>query len=125
MYYSCPKDRHLNYNGNVAHGQMGEILRSLSFSPAQVHTHLLLEEARKKNANYTFQLQSKTKLPADIKTKLEKLEDKVMNDVIDAATYKKWKPKLAKDEALLATQINELQKSNNIIIEQLTGRFRN
>ena len=47
-----------------------------------------LQEANNKRADRVFQLQSKTKLLADVKTKLEKLEGKVMNNVIGAAAKK-------------------------------------
>jgi len=58
------------------------------------------------------QIGDRQKELADVETKIEKLEEKMMNDEIKASTYKKWFNKYAGEKAFITSEIKKLKSDN-------------
>ncbi len=107
LYYRCTVHGGCNIPGNMLHEKFEELLQLLSFSQHQVD-HIrqrclaLLNDATK---NQTTLLASREKQLKDIANKIDKLEERLMNDEINADTYKKWQRKFSQDKALLFDEI--------------------
>lgn len=79
----------------------------MSFSDAQVRR--IIEQAEQKIkdqvGNVSLQLTSKKRSLAEIANKIDRLEERLMNEVIDEETYKKWMLKFRQDKTLLEEDI--------------------
>ena len=64
-------------------------------------------------SNRTNQLSMKNKVLKEVKKKLEKLEEQMINGEIEHSTYKKWYPKLSGDISEILEQINALESDQN------------
>jgi site-specific DNA recombinase len=123
MYYSCPKERHKNYRGEKLHELIDNVLVDLSFNEEQLRKIEL-------SAKEELQIQLKEKkLLADVKrqklrdidSKLEKLEERLINDDIDPSTYKKWRTKLQAEKGNLEIEIYHLSDKNRNLFERLSA----
>jgi site-specific DNA recombinase len=88
----------------MLHEKFEELLDLISFSEAQV-TKIIFEankfllESTKQSAGV---VEERTKQLADVNKKVDRLEERLMNDEIDGVTYKKWLQKYSQDRALLS-----------------------
>jgi hypothetical protein len=57
----------------------------------------------------------------DIDSKLEKLEERLINDDIDPSMYKKWRTKLQAEKENLETEIHRLSDKNRNLFERLSA----
>ncbi|HTE00847.1 MAG TPA: recombinase family protein [Mucilaginibacter sp.] len=113
LYYRCIKHTNNNIPGTALHTKFRELLAALSFSPEQltkIQTAVSrgLKKALKEKES---SLASKTSQLTEIDKKIEKLEERLMNDEIEVSTYKNWFQKFSSERALLLKDIQGL-KSN-------------
>lgn len=92
VYYNCIKHRGICVSGIKLHEQFNAILHHLSLSTEQVNyiqknVASMLTEALNDRVK---QIGEKTKTLHELDIKIEKLEDRLMNDEIEPDTYKKW-----------------------------------
>jgi hypothetical protein len=59
-------------------------------------------------------LRSKTQSLSDVKLKIEKLEQRLINDEIEPITYKKWFAKLSTEKSGLEIEIETLSILSNL-----------
>jgi site-specific DNA recombinase len=121
MYYQCVNERGRNHRGEVMHEKIEEILRLLSFSDGQILkiSGYAKEELSNSLKFKTELLKSRQKEFQDISLKIERLELKMINDEIEASTYKVWFTKLNSQKAVLENEIIELKKNNKNIFDRL------
>lgn len=113
LYYRCTVHNSKNYSGDELHRKFEELLDCISFTPAQVkkisvEAHAIMT---KLVGNSTAVIESRTRQIADVNQKIERLEERLMNDEIDGDTYKKWFQKYRTERAMLADEI--VQAKNN------------
>jgi site-specific DNA recombinase len=112
LYYRCLKHTSTNISGVTLHNQFNDMLRSLSFSQEQLTTiKALVSEKLKKSLNEKeSKLKTKTSQLAEINKKIEKLEERLMNEEIEASTFKNWFQKYSIERALLSKEISTLKQ---------------
>jgi site-specific DNA recombinase len=114
LYYRCNRHSNINIPGTVIHRQLDELLELLSFSQGQVE-HMVsrakgaLEEAI---AIYSKQAAVKTVELQDVNIKIDKLEEKIVNDEIEPETYRKYYKKYQYDKARLTDELGHLKGLN-------------
>jgi site-specific DNA recombinase len=115
LYYRCVKHSSVNISGNVLHDRYEELLKHLSYTKEQV-TELIgyikdelkiAVKVRKK------ELESKKALLLIAEKKLDGLEDKVLNDIINGDTYKKGYKKFSIEIARLKSEVSDLSVDIN------------
>ena len=114
LYYRCTKHHGINISAIKLHDEWNEILQLLSFSSEQVKT---IQKNSKTDLQAALkgmveQIGDRQKELADIEAKIEKLEEKMMNDEIEASTYKKWFNKYAGEKAFITSEIKKLKSDN-------------
>lgn len=110
LYYRCTYHHDKNIPGGWLHDQMDEILKLLCFKQEQVD-YLLLQTERKLKESLKLDSLEKQKMEkglASMEKKIEKLEERLMNDEIGGDTYKRWYRKYAEDKAAIETALNRL-----------------
>lgn len=115
MYYRCQEHSEKNYRGEIMHQQFEDILNSLSFSNDQIS---FLEDycdtmLKDREMNDKKALLVRQENLSEIRTKIEKLEEKFVNDEIESSTYKKWLRKLMEEKAVLTQVIENTLKPGN------------
>lgn len=114
LYYRCTKHNETNYRGDKLHQELEDLLELLSFDNAQVQK--ITKDAKsyiEKSLGDTKKIiASREKQIAEVDSKIEKLEEKLMNDEIDGQTFKKLQIKLNNEKSLLMENRRELQNSN-------------
>jgi site-specific DNA recombinase len=117
MYYQCVKERGRNYRGEKLHELVESMLTDLSFNADQVEQIRTYgrEELTKVLAHRQIMINAKEQSLNDVKGKIEKLEEKMINDEVEPITYKKWFAKLNGEKGSLEREVTELkQKKKNI-----------
>ncbi|QTE40438.2 recombinase family protein [Mucilaginibacter gossypii] len=114
LYYRCTKHHGINIPAIKLHEEWNEILRLLSFSPEQVNRVIGNSKA---NLQATLKgivekVGDRQKELTDIETKIERLEEKMMNDEIEPSTYKKWFNRYAGEKAFIVSEIKKLKEDN-------------
>ena len=107
LYYRCTQHNQVNIPGDLLHTKMEELLGMLSFNEAQVKkitegTRSYLKEATKNNSSI---VEARTRQLTEINNKVDKLEERLMNDEIDGVTHKKWLQKYSNERTLLSEAI--------------------
>ena len=64
-------------------------------------------------------MRSKTQSLSDVKLKIEKLEQRLINDEIEPITHKKWFAKLSTEKSGLEIEIETLSKKKSAIFVKL------
>ncbi len=121
MYYQCTAERGKVFRGDVLHEKIEEILCHLSFSASQVeriYKYAKTELAKAMNFR-TLSLKTKEQEFRDVSGKIEKLEEKMINDQIDASTYKVWFSKLSAQRGALENEIIGLKKADKHVFDRL------
>lgn len=107
LYYRCMEHTETNIRGELLHEKFEDLMDTLSFNKAQVD-HIIKEVKRMLDdldKNRDSEIKAKSKQLEDIVQKLEKLEKRLMDDVIDDATYKKWFKSYSDERSVLAEQL--------------------
>ncbi|WP_341834850.1 recombinase family protein [Chitinophaga pollutisoli] len=120
-YYRCRVHNNLNFSAIQLHKQLDEILDLCSFKPEQ--TTYIAEKAKERMnealAERTQQVAIKTKELEEINRKIEKNEERFMEDIIEPETYRKWHKKFQIQKALLTEEINSLTRNRHEKLERL------
>ncbi len=121
MYYQCVKERGRNHRGEKLHELVEEALNKLSFSEEQLKkiAKYAKEELTKAMEYKTVHLKAKQQEFEAVAGKIVKLEEKMINDQIEASTYKVWFAKLNSQKGALEREIMDLKKDNKNIFERL------
>lgn len=110
LYYRCHVHTSKNYGGDFLHNAFYNILESLSFSERQIKTM-----SDKLNNNIESQIveraaaiDERNKQLVQVRNKLERLEERLINDEIDGPTYKKWQGRLNQERVVLEDSIDQM-----------------
>lgn len=110
LYYRCVKHSSVNISGTVLHKRYEELLQHLSFTKEQV-TELIgyiKDELKKAVKVRAKELEIKKEQLIIAQKKLDGLEDKVLNDIINGDTYKKGYKKFSIEIARLKSEVSDL-----------------
>ncbi|WP_161596786.1 recombinase family protein [Chitinophaga vietnamensis] len=121
LYYRCTTEPGKNFRGDKIHALLLELLEGLSFAPSQLNrvyekAKSKMDEALKNRKNL---LAAKKKEIQELDTKIEAVEDRLMNNEIELTTYKRWYNKLATAKSELINEIEKLSSNVNEKIERL------
>lgn len=114
LYYRCVKHTNINIPGHKLHEQFREVMKSLSFEEEDL---TYLKTSAEKQMQVSIEEQSKTldsklKQLKEIEKKILRLEEKMMNDEIQASTYKKWFSKYSDERGSFIQEIEDLKGNN-------------
>ncbi len=115
LYYRCVKHSSVNISGNVLHDRYEELLKHLNYTKEQV-TELIgyiKDELKVAVKVRKKELESKKALLVIAEKKLDGLEDKVLNDIINGDTYKKGYKKFSIEIARLKSEVSDLSVDIN------------
>ena len=121
LYYQCTKERGRNYKGEEVHEKMENLLYHLSFNEQQVDMIATYSKQEITHAMLHNTERAKTK-KAELKAvneKIERLEEKVVNDVIEPKTYKVWYARLNGEKSVLEREIAALKTRTKTVFEDL------
>ena len=115
LYYLCTQCSNINIPGEQLHNKFEQILDLLSFNQRQVD--YLVEHVKEKIADFlgNRKIQAKGKLEElhAIDAKIDGLEEKMVNNEIENATYKKWFKKFSVQKSIIEAEIMDLNKQND------------
>jgi len=121
LYYQCTKERGRNHKGEEVHEKMENLLHHLSFDQQQVD---LIATYSKQEITYAMSHnveRAKTK-KAELKViieKIERLEEKIVNDLIEPKTYKVWYARLNGEKSVLENEIAALKTKSKTVFDDL------
>ncbi|HET6253002.1 MAG TPA: recombinase family protein [Puia sp.] len=121
LYYQCTKERGRNYRGELLHDMVEKVLQILSFTDedvAQIKQYAS-EELTKATKYKTALLNSKYKEFNEVSLKIENLERKMINDEIEASTYKVWFSRLNAEKGAIENEIMRVKKDKQAIFDRL------
>lgn len=123
MYYRCIKHSNNNVSGSKVHKKFDELLEHLNFTEEQVSKieKNVLEGLKEASAARQTQFNYKKEQLSSIKTKIENLEEKFINNEINNETYTKWTRKFNIENARISEELNALGKD---VDEQLKEQIR-
>jgi site-specific DNA recombinase len=112
LYYRCIKHSNLNISGNLLHDKYEQLISHLYFRMDQVEkiVNYIKEELIKVSAVRKQELNAKKQQLTTTERKLQSLEDKVLDDIINGDTYKKGYKKFSIEIARLKSEINDLSE---------------
>ncbi|MGE7521043.1 recombinase family protein, partial [Pedobacter suwonensis] len=110
LYYRCTKHHSINISAVKLHEEWNEILTLLSFSKEQIqyitdNSKKLIQAKLQSNVEKVAENRSALK---EIEHKIQRLEEKMMNDEIESSTYKKWFSKYSGEKGYLLSEIKKL-----------------
>lgn len=113
LYYRCLKHGNVNIPWQVIHSQLDQLLKELSFSQHQVEQICMTAGKALKDAQVVKEKQAEAKKEElnTVKVKIERLEERLVNDEIEADTYKKYYRKFQTEKALLTEEVSYLKES--------------
>lgn len=123
-YYRCHGDN-ANLNSARLHAQFDGVLKELSWQPHHLAylKHLLEKGYEEQREGQQQQLVQKKLALQQVETRLTNLEEKVLDGIIDSATYKKWRNKLIAEQVMLAAQIREIEIPAGTVWEHYADRM--
>ncbi|WP_312788848.1 recombinase family protein [Sphingobacterium sp.] len=109
LYYRCIKHTETNIPGGMLHSQFEELLDTLSFTEKQVNyiVNKSVEAIKELEKGKKDVLPARKRQLAELDKKLDRLEEKLINDEIDSATYKKWMNRYSQDKAVITNEIEQ------------------
>ncbi len=115
LYYRCVHEPWKNYRGEKLHEMVDELLHNLSFSARQLRIIIskVKEKFDEQLKNRATVIKNKDKALAEVNKKINDLEEKLINGVIENSTYKKWFSKLSGERSLLQSDITKLKGDIN------------
>ena len=119
LYYRCHVHTSKNYPGEKLHQTFNKILSMLSFSERQIKiiTGKIEGNIKNKMEEKTQAIGERKKQLEIIYSKLDRLEERLINDEIDGSTYKKWNNRLRQERAVIEDSLNQMTS------EGVQGRF--
>lgn len=119
LYYRCTLHNNKNYSGQKVHDTFNEVMATLNFNEKQVDYIVKTAKAiaSRDSNNAASIITARQKSISEIQKKMDKLEERLVNDEIDSAFYKKWHEKFRKDMAMMndeLSQASRLQKDNPV-----------
>lgn len=110
LYYRCHVHTSKNYGGDFLHDAFLKILASLSFSERQIKimTDKLNSNIQSQILERANVVDERKKQLSQVKVKLERLEERLINDEIDGPTFKKWNARLTQERVVLEDSIEQL-----------------
>ncbi|WP_423213034.1 recombinase family protein [Olivibacter jilunii] len=131
LYYRCIEHTNFNLKGPLLHETFEKVLKALSFQPHQItflietSKALLVEPLKLKQERLNQKLQALQ----NINEKIFKLEERLMNNEIEASTYKTWFQKFKEEKALLEISLEGKKKpkidTSDDIIQRLLPELSN
>jgi len=107
MHYQCTKGKGRNFRGQIV----------------KISTYA--KEELSKATNYkTVLLEAKYSEFNSVAEKIEKLEEKMLNDVIDPSTYKTWFARLSAERGALENEIIALKRDKQTVFNRLEEGIR-
>ncbi|MCR8560468.1 recombinase family protein [Mucilaginibacter sp. BJC16-A38] len=122
LYYRCVRHNNVNIPGKVMHEKFEQLIAHLDFTGEQL-AYLISKMKASINESGSVRLQqqqAKEKNLAEIEKKIDKLEERLMNDEIESDTYKKYFKKFNSEKMVLKEEINHLKAGNS---ELMTAQF--
>ena len=113
LYYRCIKHSNINIPGKVVHERLQELLRALSFTAEQVNHISIAARTGLSDAMAVGEKQAQVKKVQlkDLQAKMDRLEERYVNEEIELGTYQKYQNKFRIDRALLTEEITHLNTS--------------
>ncbi|WP_343319979.1 hypothetical protein [Sphingobacterium multivorum] len=110
LYYRCVNHTSINIPGKLLHERYNLLIEHLSFNQQQVNELIgyIKDELAKVTKVRSIELKSKKLQLKETETKLERLEDKVLNDIINGETYQKGYKRFSIELARLKSEITDL-----------------
>ena len=131
LYYRCMAHPGVNIPGKIIHDKFEELMRALSFKKHHVDfliettKGLLKEPVKVKNGRKN---EKRAELHS-INEKIYKLEERLVNEEIDATTYQTWFKKLQQEKRLTEASLNTEEKpkikSDKDVVEKLLPYLKN
>ena len=131
LYYRCMDHTNVNIPGATIHDTFAEVLRGLSLRKHQTRyileasKEMLKEPIRMKNERHA----QKLKELREINKKIYKLEERMVNDEIEATTYQTWFKKLQNEKRMIEAVLNGDEKprikSDKDIVARMLPRLEN
>jgi len=121
LYYRCIRHNNVNIPGAIIHEKFQALIDHLDFTEEQVNYLLIKMDETLKTTDGIREQQvlAKKKNLIEVENKIEKLEERLMNDDIVVETYKKYYKKFAAEKAALAEEVKALGDGNeNIVANQ-------
>jgi site-specific DNA recombinase len=121
MYYQCTKEKGRNHRGEMLHELIEKVLQFLSFSEDQIgKISAYAKEELSKVTTYRINLlNAKYTEFNQVSEKIQGLERKMVNDEIEASTYKVWFARLNAEQGALENDIIRLKKDKQTIFDRL------
>ena len=112
LYYRCIKHSNLNIPGSLLHEKFQQLISFLSFTKQQVEEIVMMVKDGLKEALSirARELEVKIAQLAVAERKMESLEEKVLDDIINGETYKKGYKKFSTEIARLKSEISNLKE---------------
>ena len=120
LYYRCIKHSNINVPGKLVHMRLEELLRDLSFTEEQVCHICNTSRLGLKDSLAIGEKQSKIKQNQlkELQVKMDRLEERLVNEEIELETYRKYHNKFRIEKALIQEEINHLNTSYEGKLEQ-------
>lgn len=121
LYYRCSQEGAPSYPADKVHELFDGILKRISLSEdaRQNIKHCAQELIVKRRLSETFIVECNMREISDIDRKMERLEEYLLNGLVEPGVYKKWSHKLRDQRTVLKKQIHHLQRQGISI----QGRF--
>ncbi|HVV06893.1 MAG TPA: hypothetical protein VHC96_21830, partial [Puia sp.] len=114
LYYRCTKCSSLNVPGEKLHQKFHEVLNLLSLPIT--HITFLIKKVKEKINEFLSSKKTQAKTKAEelslLETKIDNLEEKMVNNEIEGQTYKKWFKKYSIQKSVLQAEIVALNTDN-------------
>jgi site-specific DNA recombinase len=121
LYYQCTKERGRSYKGEHLHERVENLLYHLSFTNEQVDRIATYsrQEITHAMAHNTERVKTKMSDLKAVNEKIERLEEKIVNDLIEPKTYKVWYARLNGEKSVLENDISALKKRTKPVFDDL------
>jgi site-specific DNA recombinase len=122
LYYRCIKHSNVNISGAVLHEKFTKLLINLNFTQEAIDE--IVEEVKSGLKGMLVVRDKELKIILEqlvkVEEKIEGAEEKVLDDTINRATYKKWMKKYFAEQAQLLDRKDELEVDLEDFINQET-----
>src|SRR3546814_12008417 len=114
LYYRCIKHSNVNISGKVLHEKYKALISQLNLRHEDVDyiTERTKKELKKQVALRKKQAEIKTEELKKVEKQIERLEERMINEELKTATYKKYFRKFRTRRARLNEEIANLQNSS-------------
>lgn len=121
-YYRCMTHQGWSIPAAEIHGRFYEMIGHLSWSDEQIKIITSSVKAKIQTAldNSVIMLEKQNERLLELNTKIDKLEEKLMNEEIEGVTYKKWYRKYVQERAHIQSVIDGLNRNNDGKWERFT-----